>query len=102
MAALTHTLDKIEQSVRLLKAKLERLERENAALIEQTRGLTEQNRALQTDLLMKESELSYLKTHLRTQETKENEAQGREEHLRKEIDQYVLSDIDETIGWLQK
>lgn len=101
MAGLTHTLENIEQNVRLLQAKLERLERENTVLIEQTRNLTEQNRVLQTDLLMKESEVSYLKTHLTTQVAKEQEAQGRQENLRKEIDQYV-TDIDECIGWLQK
>ena len=101
MTALTHILENIEQNVRQLKAKLERLERENTVLVEQTRVLTEQNRALQTDLLMKESELSYLKTHLTTQVEKEQEAQGRQEHLRKEIDQYI-TDIDECIGWLQK
>ena len=101
MAGLTHTLENIEQNVRLLQAKLERLERENTVLIEQTRHLTEQNRVLQTDLLMKESEVSYLKTHLTTQVEKDKEAQGRQEHLRKEIDQYV-TDIDECIGWLQK
>ena len=101
MAGLTHTLENIERNVRLLQAKLEKLERENTVLIEQTRHLTEQNRVLQTDLLMKESEVSYLKTHLTTQVEKDKEAQGRQEHLRKEIDQYV-TDIDECIGWLQK
>ncbi len=101
MTALTHTLDNIEQSVRLLKAKLEKLERENAVLTKETRQLTEENRVLQTDLLMRESELSYLKTQSTTQEIKEREAQERQEDLRKEIDQYI-TDIDECIGWLQK
>jgi uncharacterized protein YoxC len=89
MAALTQTLDSIEKSVRLLKAKLEKLERENTVLMEQTRYLAEQNRALQTDLLMKESELSYVKTQLITEETQEIEAQGRNEYLRKGINPYV-------------
>ncbi len=101
MTALTRTLDNIEQSVRLLKAKLEKLERENAILTKQTRQLTEENRVLQTDLLMRESELSYLKTQSTTQEAKEKVAQERQEDLRKEIDQYI-TDIDECIGWLQK
>jgi ribosome recycling factor len=101
VTTLTHTLDNIEQSVRLLKAKLETLERENAVLTKQTRQLTEENRVLQTDLLMRESELSYLKAQSTTHETKEKEAQERQEDLRKEIDQYI-TDIDECIGWLQK
>ncbi len=88
MAALTHTLDSIEKSVRLLKAKLENLERENAVLIAQNSNLIAQNRGLQTDLLMKESELSYIKTQLTTDETQEKEAQERQ-YLRKEISQYV-------------
>ena len=101
MAALTHTLDNIDRNIRLLQAKLEKIERENAVLIEQNRLLTEQNRGLQTDLLMRESEISYLKSNLTTQETKEKEAQERQEDLRKEIDQYI-TDIDACIGWLQK
>lgn len=101
MTTLTRTLDNIEQSVRQLKAKLEKLERENAILTTQTRQLTEENRVLQTDLLMRESELSYLKAQSATQETKEKEAQERQGDLRKEIDQYI-TDIDECIGWLQK
>jgi uncharacterized protein YoxC len=88
VAALTHTLDSIEKNVRLLKAKLEKLEQENAVLTEQNRSLIEQNRGLQTDLLMKESELSYVKTQLTPDETQEKEAQERQ-YLRKEIDQYV-------------
>jgi chromosome segregation ATPase len=101
VAALTDTLKNIEQNVQLLKAKLKRLERENAALKEQTRSLIDQNRVLQTDLLMNESELSHIKTHLKTQEEQDKEAQERQENLRKEIDQYI-ADIDECIGWLQK
>ncbi len=101
MTALTDTLENIEKKVQLLKEKLEKLEQGNAVLMEQNRGLTEQNRVLQTDLLMNGSELSHLKTQLTTQEEKDKEAQERQEHLRKEIDQYI-SDIDECIGWLQK
>ncbi len=101
MAALTHTLDNIDRNIRLLQAKLEKIERDNAVSTEQNRLLTEQNRGLQTDLLMRESEISYLTSSLTTQETKEKEAQERQEDLRKEIDQYI-TDIDVCIGWLQK
>ena len=101
MAALTHTLDNIEKSVRLLKTKLDKLERDNAVLTEQNQRFLAQNRALQTDLLMNESELSYLKTQLKTQEEQEPEAQERQEHLRKEINPYV-SELDERLEWLQK
>ena len=101
MAALTHTLDNIEKSVRSLKTKLDKLERDNAVLTEQNQRFLAQNRALQTDLLMNESELSYLKTQLKTQEEQEPEAQERQEHFRKEINPYV-SELDERLEWLQK
>jgi chromosome segregation ATPase len=95
------TLKSIEQKAQLLIEKLGKLEREKAQLSEQVRTLTEQNRSLQTDILLRDSEISQLKTHNKALVETRNEADGRNHHLRKEIDQYI-ADIDKCIEWLQK
>jgi chromosome segregation ATPase len=95
------TLKSIEQKAQLLIEKLGKLEREKAQLSEQVRTLTEQNRLLQTNILLRDSEISHLKTRNKALVETGNETDGRNHHLRKEIDQY-MADIDKCIEWLQK
>jgi chromosome segregation ATPase len=95
------TLKSIEEKTQLLVEKLAKLEREKAQLSEQVRILTEKNRSLQTDLLLRDSEISHLKTHNNALVETDKEVDGRNHHLRKEIDQYI-ADIDKCIEWLQK
>ena len=103
MAELNDTLESIERKTRLLIARLARLESDNAALLEQNQKLTTENRALQTDLLLRDSEISHLKTQVNiTQEQpKKDVSNVRTQKIRKEIDQYI-SDVDSCIEWLQK
>ena len=97
-AETTHQLvENIEQKAQLLVARLAQLTRDTAALTERNRELLEQNRALQTHLLLSESEVS----HLKTQAAHSPEPSATNHQIRKEIDQYV-TDIDECIDWLQK
>ena len=103
MAELNETLESIERKTRLLIARLARLESDNAALLDQNQKLTTENRALQTDLLLRDSEISQLKTQGEvTQELPKNgKANVRTQQIRKEIDQYI-TDVDSCIEWLQK
>ncbi len=102
MAELNETLESIERKTRLLIARLARLESDNAALLDQNQKLTTENRALQTDLLLRDSEISQLKTLSFTQELPKNGmANVRTQQIRKEIDQY-MTDVDSCIEWLQK
>ncbi len=103
MAELNETLESIERKTRLLIARLARLESDNAALLDQNQKLTTENRALQTDLLLRDSEISHLKTQMTvTQELPKNgKANVRTQQIRKEIDQYI-TDVDSCIEWLQK
>jgi chromosome segregation ATPase len=101
VAALNDTLRGIENKVQLLISKVAQLERENAALSEQVRTLTDVNRSLQTDLLLRDSEISHLKTHTQAQEDTDSDEKRRNHQLRKEIDQYI-EDIDKCIAFLQK
>jgi predicted nuclease with TOPRIM domain len=103
VAELNETLESIERKTRLLIARLARLESDNAALLEQNQKLTAENRALQTDLLLRDSEISQIKTQFTvTQESNKNgSANVRTQQIRKEIDQYI-TDVDSCIEWLQK
>jgi hypothetical protein len=57
---------------------------------------------LQTDLLLRDSEISHLKTQLVAHgEPKNGKARAKTQHIRKEIDQYI-TEVDTCIEWLQK
>lgn len=103
MAELNDTLESIERKTRLLIARLARLESDNAALLEQNQKLTTENRALQTDLLLRDSEISHLKAQVDVTkiQPKRDVSNVRTQKIRKEIDQYI-SDVDSCIEWLQK
>jgi predicted nuclease with TOPRIM domain len=103
VAELNETLESIERKTRLLIARLARLESDNAALLEQNEKLTTENRALQTDLLLRGSEISHLKTlsEVTKVQPKKDVSNVRTQKIRKEIDQYI-SDVDSCIEWLQK
>lgn len=97
---ISETANSIEQKARALIAHLTQLKRERVPLLEKNKELTEQNRTLQTDLLLRDSEISYLKKQLRTQEGERLDGHEQKHHLKKEIDQYIL-EIDKCIEWLQ-
>jgi regulator of replication initiation timing len=103
VAELNETLESIERKTRLLIARLARLESDNAALLEQNQKLTTENRALQTDLLLRDSEISHLKTQseITKGQPKKDVSNVRTQKIRKEIDQYI-TDVDSCIEWLQK
>jgi predicted nucleic acid-binding Zn-ribbon protein len=103
VAELNETLESIERKTRLLIARLARLESDNAALLEQNQKLTTENRTLKTDVLMRDSEISHLKTQGEiTQDSWGNGLSNVRTHqIRKEIDQYI-TDVDSCIEWLQK
>ena len=103
MAELNDTLESIERKTRLLIARLARLESDNAALLEQNQKLTTENRALQTDLLLRDSEISHLRTqvNIAKEQPRKDVSNVRTQKIRKEIDQYI-SDVDSCIEWLQK
>jgi hypothetical protein len=102
VAEFNETLESIERKTRLLIARLARLESDNATLLDQNQKLTTENRALQTELLLRDSEISQIKTLTVTQESSENgNARVRTQQIRKEIDQYI-TDVDSCIEWLQK
>ncbi|NJN33047.1 MAG: hypothetical protein HC817_01125 [Saprospiraceae bacterium] len=109
MAVVSETLDSIEQKIRLLTTRLENFERDVAIL-------KQQNRALQTDLLLRDSEISHLKNALIVStEAKEPEVHDireninddsfksseRKHQLRLEIDRYIRQ-IDECVETLQQ
>ncbi len=103
MAELNDTLESIERKMRLLIARLARLESDNAALLDENQKLTTENRTLKTDVLMRDSEISHLKTQAEiTQDSSKNGLSNVRTHqIRKEIDQYI-TDVDSCIEWLQK
>jgi chromosome segregation ATPase len=102
VAEINETLESIERKTRLLIARLARLESDNAALLEQNQQLSADNRSLQTDLLLRDSEISHLKTLTIAHESPKNgKASATTQHIRKEIDQYI-TDVDACIEWLQK
>ena len=103
MAEINETLESIERKTRLLIARLARLESDNAALLEQNQKYGAENRSLQTDLLLRDSEISHLKTQLAVAQDspKNGKSSAKTQHIRKEIDQYI-SDVDTCIEWLQK
>ena len=103
MAEINETLESIERKTRLLIARLARLESDNAALLEKNQQLSADNRSLQTDLLLRDSEISHLKTQLTVMPDapKNGKSRVNAQHIRKEIDQYI-TEVDTCIEWLQK
>ena len=97
---ISETINNIQRKAQLLIAKLAQLEHENGLILEKNRELIEQNRILQTDLLLRNSEISFLKKETTAQEVERTEGHERNHHLRTEIDQYIL-EIDKCIEWLQ-
>lgn len=94
----SETINSIERKAQLLIAKMTQLENENVLLLQKNRELLEQNRTLQTDLLLRNSEISYLKKQLEAVERTEGVEHN--QHLRTEINQYI-TEIDKCIEWLQ-
>ena len=103
MTTISKILNGIEQKAHLLTAQLEKLERENSLLTEKNRELAEQNRTLQTNLLLSNSEISHLQTQLETENKIEKGKEGQKQNpnLKREISQYI-QEIDQCIEWLQK
>lgn len=121
MATVSDSLNNIEQKIRLLTARLEAFEQD-------ANTLREQNRALRTDLLLRDSEISHLKSALTVTTEAESSEDVREKmekndeisakstestsrtestkstknyQLRLEIDRYIRQ-IDECIELLQQ
>ena len=101
MTTISKILNGIEQKARLLTAQLEKLERENSLLTEKNRELAEQNRTLQTNLLLSNSEISHLQTQLEIENKIGKEGQKQNPNLKRDINQYI-QEIDQCIEWLQK
>ena len=101
MTTIANILNNIEQKVRLLTTQLEKIERENSILTEKNRELAEQNRTLQTNLLLSNSEISHLQTQLETENKLGKEGQKQNPNLKRDINQYI-QEIDQCIEWLQK
>ena len=97
---ISETVNNIEQKTKVLIAHLIQLDRERALLLEKNKELLEQNRTLQTDLILKNSEISYLKKQVRTQGGERVEENEQKQHLKQEINQYI-TEIDKCIEWLQ-
>ncbi len=97
MQVLSEKITNIEVKVRELALKMERLQQENAALVEKNRQLT-------NELATKDKQVGELNSKLaqRQQNEKIGGAQdsGITKKLRKEIDQYI-KEIDQCIDWLQ-
>ena len=97
---ISETVNNIEQKTKVLIAHLIQLDRERALLLEKNKELLEQNRTLQTDLILKNSEISHLKKQVRTQGGERVEESEQKQHLKQEINQYI-TEIDKCIEWLQ-
>jgi chromosome segregation ATPase len=97
---LNDKLNSIEQKVRLLVSRLETCEKEKQLLFEKNKELIEQNRNLRSDLLLRDSEIGYLKEQFSTKEAEGTGARERQVQLKSEVDQYIR-DIDKCIEWLQ-
>jgi hypothetical protein len=97
---ISETVSNIEQKAKVLIAQWEQASHERVLLLEKNRGLLEQNRSLQTDLILKNSEISLLKKQLRLQEGVKDEGFEQKHQLKTEIDQYI-QEIDKCIEWLQ-
>jgi SMC interacting uncharacterized protein involved in chromosome segregation len=102
VAGISEQINIIEKKVRLVVARMAMLQDENSTLKVKNRELVEQNRNLKADLLLRESEISHLKTQTLTvvEEGVKTEARERSQHLREEIDQHI-QEIDKCIEWLQ-
>jgi chromosome segregation ATPase len=102
VAGISEQINSIEKKVRLVVARMAMLQDENGTLKVKNRELVEQNRNLKADLLLRESEISHLKTQTLTvvEEGVKTEARERSQHLREEIDQHI-QEIDKCIEWLQ-
>ena len=97
MQALAEKLNGIEQKVRQLAAKLEQVQKENAAY-------KEENRKLRTDLaVLSEKEGKFITQTVPTTPIVVQKNGGEpvnSKKLRKEIDQYI-KEINRCIEWLQ-
>jgi SMC interacting uncharacterized protein involved in chromosome segregation len=102
VAGISEQINSIEKKVRLVVARMAMLQDENGTLKVKNRELVEQNRNLKADLLLRESEISHLKTQTLSvvEEGVKTEARERSQHLREEIDQHI-QEIDKCIEWLQ-
>jgi SMC interacting uncharacterized protein involved in chromosome segregation len=102
VAGISEQINNIEKKVRLVVARMAMLQDENGTLKVKNRELVEQNRNLKADLLLRESEISHLKTQTLSvvEEGVKTEARERSQHLREEIDQHI-QEIDKCIEWLQ-
>jgi SMC interacting uncharacterized protein involved in chromosome segregation len=102
VAGISEQINNIEKKVRLVVARMAMLQDENSTLKVKNRELVEQNRNLKADLLLRESEISHLKTQTLSvvEEGVKTEARERSQHLREEIDQHI-QEIDKCIEWLQ-
>jgi chromosome segregation ATPase len=100
LTMISETVNNIEQKTKVLIAHLIQLDRERALLLEKNKDLLEQNRTLQTDLILKNSEISHLKKQVRTQGGERVEESEQKQHLKQEINQYI-TEIDKCIEWLQ-
>ena len=97
MQALADKIHGIEQKVRQLAAKLEAVQKENAAF-------REENRKLRTDLAVIMEKESHISPQMVVPPPKTASKNGGEsvnsKKLRKEIDQYI-KEINKCIEWLQ-
>lgn len=97
MQALAEKINGIEQKVRRLAAKLEQVQKENAAY-------KEENRKLRTDLAVlmeKESQVNTQTVPTAPAVVQKNGGEPvNSKKLRKEIDQYI-KEINKCIEWLQ-
>lgn len=101
MAEFSEQINNIEKKIRLVVARMAMLQDENATLKVKNRELVEQNRNLKADLLLRDSEISHIKTQTTVVEGGvKTEARERSQHLREEIDQHI-QEIDKCIEWLQ-
>ncbi len=100
MADISNIIDNIEQKTSALVAQVVALREENAMLKTQNRELMAHNRALQTDKVLHDSEISQFKKYNTGQEVVRIEAGTQNHHLRQELDQYIV-EIDKCIEWLQ-
>ncbi len=98
MMNLIDQIESIEIKVRQLALKLERLQRENAAL-------SAENQYLKAGMEKQEALISALKDKLENAqnalEEQTNEDMAHSRHLKQLIDQYIL-EIDKCIEWLHR
>jgi len=97
METLSDKLNSIELKVRQLALKLERLQNENAELLEENKVLKKkvENRINKTTVL----EEKLTKTQVALDKRRDDDPKS-SKRMRKEVDQYI-KEIDKCIEWLQ-